>query len=203
MPEPLWSFANSINTKRARTMLSHTSFDAVLALVIAARVRAFNWRPFRQEKLRGCYRAEFLMEIKPNTYDAFFNSPVGLRAQYAISEEHGEAANRLILSGLHAKIFRFKRQSIFPTDMEVRWSLSAPQAKIWIDEDEVASQQGESEPQIIYQPWQQRSESGVGLLAPSGNRLIAFGGWLDPTKGIRNNPDKLYRSAEICATDYS
>lgn len=203
MSEPLWSFANSINTRRARLMLGHPSFNAVLTLVASARVSAFCWRPYRKEKLRGCYRAEFLLTVKPNTYGAFFNSPVGLRAQYAVSAEHGETANRLLLSRLYSKLQRFKRHIEFPTDDEVQWSLSAPQAKIWIDEDEVASQQGESEPQIIYERWQQQSESGVALLAPSGKNLIVFGGWLDPTKGIRNNPDKLYRSAEIHATGYS
>ena len=203
MSEPVWSFANSINTKRANAMLSHTSFDSVLALLGSAQVRAFNWRPYRQEKLRGCYRAEFLLKAKLNTYDAFFNSPVGLRAQYAVSEAHGETANRLILSKLQSKLLRFRRSEIHPSDIEVRWSLSAPQAKIWIDEDEVANQQGEFEAHLIYRRWQLQSESGVGLLAPCGNGLIVFGGWLDPEKGIRHNPDKLHRSAEIYETGYS
>jgi len=81
--------------------------------------------------------------------------------------------------------------------------LAGPQAKIWIDEDEESVQHGGTEAEILYPPWQQNSETGVGLLAPLGSRLIIMGGWVDATCVVRNNPDKNGRSSEIHETGYS
>ena len=203
MPEPLWSFTDSVPLVRAEALLSLVSFAAVLNHLRCARVAAFEWRKYREARLRGCHRAEFLLIVDVATYDEFFNAPVGLRAQYAIGEEHGEAATRLVLSMLEPKLLAFPRANTQPTEAEVRWSLAAPQAKIWIDEDEVAPQLGESNPRLLYPRWQQNSETGVGLLAPVGNRLIVFGGWLDSNDVVRNNPDKAGRRTEIGNTGYS
>lgn len=199
----MWSFANSVSADRARSLLSLGSFEVVLELLGSARVDAFAWSKYRGVKLQGCYRVEFLLIVESQAYDAFFNAPIGLRAQYAKSEEHGETATRRALSVLGTKLMAYPRPNARPTEAEVRWSLAAPQAKIWIDEGEVAAQLGESTPQLLYQRWEENSETGVGLLVPCGNRLIVCGGWLDSSSVVRNNPDKASPSTEIHTTGYS
>ncbi len=203
MPAPLWSFADSITVDRSKALLSIDSFDTILEQLCSARVEAFGWQRYTKAKLQGCHRAEFLLMVEAKTYDAFFNAPVGLRGQYALSEEHGEVATRLVLSKLESMLLAFPRPNGQPTEIEVRKSLAAPQAKIWIDEDEVGLQQWGSSPQLLYPRWQRNSEIGIGLLAPLGDRLIVSGGWLDSMEVVRDNPDKAGRSTDIHTTGYS
>lgn len=184
-------------------MLSFDSFESVLHLLGFSVVRGFAWQPFRDALLRGCYRAEFLLSVAPRTYDAFFNSPVGLRAQYAIDSDHGEAATRRVLSLLGPRLLSFGARASSVSDSLVRRSLAASQAKIWIDEAEVAVQMGKTTPDLVFPPWEQNSETGVGLLAPAGTQLIVMGGWLDANNVVRENPAKFGRSNEIHCTGFS
>lgn len=183
--------------------MSHSSFEAVQARLAAARVAAFIWEPYRGPELRGCHRASFLLDVSASTYDAFFNSPVGLRAQYALAPAHGEAANRRLLTVLAGKLLRRGLQEGAPGKERILWSLGASQAKIWIYEDEVQMQMGASEPAINYAPWAAASESGAGLLAPIGRQLQVMGGWLDQTGVVSLNPKKESRSFEIHRTGFS
>jgi hypothetical protein len=81
----LWSFTEQVAIERAAALASHGSFDEVLSLLRSARVIGFAWEPYRAAELRGTHRAEFLIQVSARGYDAFFNSPMGLRAQYALS----------------------------------------------------------------------------------------------------------------------
>ena len=184
-------------------MLKTASFESILKQLSSAEVMGFAWRPYREARLRGCNRAEFQLVVDAKAYDAFFNAPVGLRAQYAICEEQGEAATRRAISILEPKLLAFPRGAVGPSDDEIQWSLAAPQAKIWIDEDQESVQHGGTEPEILYPPWQQNSATGVGLLAPQGTRLIVMGGWIDAANVVHNNPDKSGRSSEIRETGFS
>ena len=200
---PRWSFVDSFPAERSDALLKTASFESILKHLSSAEVKGFAWRPYREAKLRGCNRAEFRLVVDPKTYDAFFNAPIGLRGQYANCEEQGEAATRRAISILEPKLLAFQRGAVGPSDDEIQWSLAAPQAKIWIDEDEEPVQHGGTEPEILYPPWQQNSETGVGLLAPQGTRIIVMGGWIDATNVVRNNPDKNGRSSEIRTTGFS
>ena len=82
-------------------------------------------------------------------------------------------------------------------------SLRAIEAKVWIYESEVESQLGEEHPAILYAPWAESSETGVGLLAPVGTFLEVKGGWLDRQGKERRNPVKSNRSNEIREFGYS
>lgn len=199
----LWSFTEQVPQVRVKRLMSHTSFEAVQARVAAARVTAFVWEPYRGPELRGCHRASFLLDVSASTYDAFFNSPVGLRAQYALTPAHGEAANRRLLTVLAGKLLRRGLQAEAPGIEMLLWSLGASQAKIWIYEDEVQLQMGTSEPAIDYVRWAARSESGIGVLAPVGRQLQVMGGWLDQAGVVTSNPKKESRSLEIHRTGFS
>ena len=91
-----------------------------------------------------------------------------------------------------------------PTQAEIQWSLCGAQAKVGIDEKEAESQLGAIEPQILYEPWQVVSESGVGLLAPRATRLEVKGAWVRATNGkVEVDPGKQERSNEIHLFGYS
>lgn len=197
MTARLWSFSSTLPQKRSEALLSFQSFEVIVELLSAATVTSFTWELFRKEALRGCNRACFLIEATPEAYDAFFNSPVGLRAQYALSPMHGEAANRRLLASFESRLLSFKRDSALPVAEAIHWSLCAPEAKIWIHEKEVELQLGGEEPEILYPPWAQCSESGVGLLAPCGRKLEVMGGWLSQSGLVVPNPEKATRSRDI------
>lgn len=147
--------------------------------------------------------AAFLLEVSTDTYDAFFNSPAGYRGQYALSVAHGEAANRAFfaLQGEHLLAFALKNSEISVD--RLRASLGATDAKVWIYEPEVERQLGRDVREIIFSPWQQASEGGVGLLAPVGTKLEIKGGWIDPHGAERRDPIKAERSDEIHRLGYS
>lgn len=197
MTARLWSFAPAFPQRRSEALVSYHTFETIVDLLSTATVTSLTWEPFKKEALRGCSRACFLIEVTPEAYDAFFNSPVGLRAQYALSPMHGEAANRRLLASLESRLLSFKRASALPAAEAILWSLCAPEAKIWIHEKEVELQLGGDEPQILYPPWERCSESGVGLLAPYGRKLEVMGGWLSQAGLVVPNPEKATRSRDI------
>ena len=187
---------------RSRRLLDVADFDEVLHMLSGAKVVGFRWKAFDDVRLAGCHRAEFRLRLEPAAYDAFFNSPVGIRGQYARSAAHGEAANRRAISLLHPMLVAFDK-SAATSASHIEWSLCGSQAKIWIDEDEVADQLGQTEPQIVYQPWSSNSESGVGLLAPRGTLLEVKGVWLS-SEGIPTlDPAKSGRGKDIEREGYT
>lgn len=128
----LWQFGESVGADRARQMLGYSSFDEVIALLSTAEIVAFAWEPFQSERLNGCNRAAFLLQVSTEGYDAFFNFPVGYRAQYAVSIGTGEAANRALLARLAVQLFTFSTAKNLVSDVLVRASLRGADAKVWI-----------------------------------------------------------------------
>ena len=91
----LWSFHPSLPLERREALLAWTSFENIVgALMFEASVAAFVWDSFKGPELPRCRRAEFLLHVPSYVYDAFFNSPAGYRAQFALSPQLGSAANR-------------------------------------------------------------------------------------------------------------
>lgn len=200
---PTWQFTNAVDASRAKRLFELSEFSKVVALVAKAHVTDFAWEPFANVSLAGCNRASFLLKVTPETYDAFFNSPVGYRAQFAKSPAEGEAANRNLLNTLAPMLLTFSATRQLAPQREVAASLRAGEAKIWILESEVESQMGDECPAIQYAPWIEASESGVGLLAPVGTLLEVKGGWLDRAGKERRNPAKTSRSRDIFEAGYS
>ena len=200
---PLWTFAAEVGADRADRLLGIPDFEHVLQLLDTATVVSLQWKAFENERLRGCHRAEYKLHVHPNLYDAVFNAPVGLRGQYARSAAHGESANRRAVSRLTPTLLAFDALRSDVPQSDIEWSLCGAQAKIWIDENEVQSQLGGIEPQIIYAPWAANSDSGVGLLAPRGTCLEVKGAWLSAAGTIVTDPAKISRSEEIHHAGYS
>lgn len=171
-------------------------------MVLRGRVEHFAWEHPNDAALNGCQRAIFRLRVDEGTYDDFFNSPVGYRAQFALSTSAGCDANVELLDALEPVLIRFARLEVQATDRIV-WSLRGPDAKIWIDESEVEGQLGQTVEQILYEPWRLKSLDGAGLLAPLGQRLEVKGAWVDAFGQFRPNPKKAQRAEEIHSVGFS
>jgi hypothetical protein len=191
-----WGFHDAVTTERQTMLATYERFENIVAgLILAASVAKAIWEPFGETRLRGCHRAAFLLAVPPWLYDAFFNSPVGYRAQYAQSVELGERKNREVLDALEARLL-----ASWSADggMELaRASLGGAAAKIWINESEVEKHLFEDTPEIDFGPWHLATENGAGLRAPVGTQLVVCGGWIDSSGRERLDSDKLKRSQEI------
>ena len=197
-----WSFTVQVPIDRARRLLALKTFDHIVDLVRNSVVTGFAAEPFRDLRLKGCERAVFQLTTQEDVYDLFFNSPVGYRGQYADSERAGEVANRVVIDVLQPSLLSIAARSSRPCKW-VAESLIGTQAKIWIDEDEVAAQLGRGTPDIRFDTWQEHSDSGVGLLAPLGTKLEIKGAWVDEGGKERVDPQKLGRASEIHLTGFS
>lgn len=200
---PEWQFGAAVDTGRAARLFSYPDFDSVALLLNGAAVEGFSWERFDGETLRGCSRASFLLRVSSEAYDAFFNSPAGYRGQFAASVAAGEEANRVLLTLFEARLIAYAEDRSSVPRLLLSDSLRAAQAKFWIYERDFQPQLGASAPEIIFAPWQQHSEDGVGLLAPLGTRLEVKSGWLSSDGVERLDPLKLGRSEEIHRTGFS
>lgn len=200
---PLWQFGTSVEHQRTERLLHFASFDDVVWLLHDATITHFVWESFTDKRLKGCNRATFLLRVSPNAYDAFFNSPVGYRAQYAMGTSTGEQANRQILSSLEQRLLAFALADGQQYKLLILGSLRASQAKIWIYEQEVEDQLGEQKAAILYQPWLKSSLDGAGLLAPIGQQLEVKGGWVNPQGNECVDPAKATRSQDIHDVGFS
>lgn len=199
----IWSFAESVGAERRERLLSYGGFDEIKQMIGASEVTAVTWEQFSGELLKGCGRASFLLRVSTEAYDAFFNSPVGYRAQFAIDIGMGEHANRRLLTTLEKRLIAFARAHSSIPEQRLVASLRGEEAKVWIHESEVEAQLGDDCPAILYPPWQHATDSGVGLLAPVGKEITVCGGWLDAQGNAHRNPLKAHRSEEIHRIGYS
>ncbi|KAA0997884.1 hypothetical protein FVF58_47090 [Paraburkholderia panacisoli] len=200
---PIRHFAETIKADRRERLLSYGSFDEIERMIAASEATAVTWEPFSGELLKGCHRASFLLRVSIEAYDAFFNSLVGYRAQFAISIGMGEQANRRLLATLEPRLIVFGLARSGTLENQLVASLRGEEAKLWIDESEVETQLGEDCAAILYPRWLRNTENGVGLLAPYGEKLVVCGGWLDAQGNAHKNPLKAHRSEEIHNTGYS
>jgi hypothetical protein len=202
MCKPIWTFHASITETRRRQLINLCSFENIVGgLILCAEMLAFRPAKGQIVELSGCTRAEFLLKVPPFLYDAFFNSPVGYRAQYALDVSRGERKNRELIDALRAKLLACTSgQADF---VRIESSIDASQAKIWIDEDEVQNHYLDDSPEIDFPRWLENSEGGAGPRAPLGSRLVVCGGWIDQSGAQRLNPYKQMRSRQIHDAGFS
>ncbi len=196
----LWSFGAHVCPQRAERLLSLPSFENVIGQFRPTMPVRLVWEKPRNAFLEGCERASFLLEVSEDTYDAFFNSPVGYRAQYARSISAGLQANRKFLDAMWVFMYS-SAWTKGGVDLErIEASLTGYDAKVWILESEVSAQMGRYVSDILYEPWMQRSTDGAGLLAPVGKKIEVLGAWIDGNDNERRDPLKAHRATEIHET---
>ena len=199
----LWTFTDEVTPARQIALLSYSDYTEIINQLLQAEVQAFTWEKFLGPELRGCERAVFRLRVNVPVYDAFFNSPVGYRAQYASSPNIGYAASHRLLDAVETSLLRFALKVGTDRLDSVKWSLRAPQSKIWIDEEEVQLQLGSDKRAIEFDLWSQNSIDGAGLLAPVGTLLEVKGGWIDMRDATQVNLKKASRNEDIHFTGYS
>lgn len=198
-----WQFTDTVLSARATRLRSWLSFDDIVSQLLTSSIEGFWWEPFLSAELKGCHRASFTMKVSSTTYDAFFNSPVGYRAQYASSPTNGEAANRKLIDALGPLLLRASEGQTQVEPSRLMASLRAFEAKIWIVETEVEDQLSDSRPAIAYPPWEFDCPDGQGLRAPVGTMLEVKGGWLDSDGNECRNSRKVHRSLQIFKAGFS
>jgi len=208
---PLWEFTEFVPMERRDRLTSVPSFDDVIGRVVCGTVNFFAAEPRCNPPCVGCFRAFFKIKIRECDYDAFFNSPVGYRAQYCIDPGNGESENRRLIDSLTSACLNYahgREPNHFPGNL-VAASLRGVDAKIWIKEKDLPVT---DEIHISYPPWVAKvhaAESGTiadqaarakalaGVHAPVGTHLELKGAWVD-SEGLEcRDPAKAARAIEI------
>jgi len=191
-----------VSPERQQRLLSVANFDEVIQRLLDGAITSFEIEP------RGeLGRVFFGLSVTEETYDTFFNSPSGYRAQYCLGASRGEKQNQKLMCALTQVCLNYSEKwskQTFPPKRIVA-SLSGAGAKMWITESDLPDV---DEVHINYGPWVQkahrattgttadraaRANAGAGVLAPVGTQLEIKGAWvfqnctewLDPKKALR------------------
>jgi hypothetical protein len=211
MSAPLWTFSDEIVTERRAALAAVPNFSSIVDRIAGASIESFWAEPREAAPCLGTHRAIFDLLLERADYDAFFNSPVGYRAQYCIEIENGKAQNRRVLDALRPRLLDFAERSRTGGFGKQRLSasLDAVDAKVWINEAEVAKVEGIH---ILYEPWlaklqsadvgsaterNSRESAEIGLRAPAGQRLEVKGGWVTLAGVECRDPAKARRAEDI------
>src|SRR4051812_29415330 len=109
MSHSLWSFSSAVSETRQRKLFSVSGFAEVLMRISMGIIESFGVEPRKNPPCVGTHRAVFRLKVRPLDYDAFFNSPVGYRAQYCIAVEQGQRCNRQLIDALTPKCLVFAK----------------------------------------------------------------------------------------------
>src|SRR5688572_11234282 len=115
-PEVTWGFHSAVPIERATRLLSWQTYAEIIERLSSCVIAPLWWEAGRDLILLGSNRASFELTVDTETFDAFFNAPVGYRGQYARSQTHGEAANRLVLDTLTDRLLDRAAESPIPRD---------------------------------------------------------------------------------------
>ena len=146
-----WDTLNMPASRRAYLDKGISFEDIAASTVIEAQILKTWIRPLETPPKHGPKNFRqvcFLIRVCKQTYDLFYNAPDGLRGRYWQSPDMGFLATRYLIDALRQKLLRFAEENppkIDPpkknigemTVKEVRASLDAPSAKVWVrDKDE-------------------------------------------------------------------
>lgn len=193
-----WKFAAGFDVGRRRALEAWESFEAVTTAVVSeAKDREVRQEACLTRNIPPAARIAVVFSVSHATFDAFYNSPVGYRAQFLIDPDHGQAANaRLIaqLAGEFALQWPIDPLLEPMTPANIMHSLCCPSAKIWIHEDHLGSRVGGL---LDVDKWRAAAASGVhkarlGLEAPTGFTLELKGAFVD-SHGNEYVPDNKRR----------
>lgn len=139
VPIDVWRLSPDLDDRRQR-LLDAVTPPALLAKVAADAMEAAEsssirlcWQESTDEGRKGYFRLLAQVPLTEATFDQLFNGNAGYRAQYYLSPEEGVLFNREVLEALEPAIVETynKEPMAAPLD-QVRSSLLAPHAKIWV-----------------------------------------------------------------------
>ena len=205
---PLWEFTQFVSKERRDKMLALTSFDEVIAQVIKGSIEEFELQTHSAFEYRRIF---FRINVGKTAYDAFFNSPVGIRAQYCMDAETGLKQNRRLIEVLRPFCLIAIRVKCGDSHLEQQasTSLSGVDAKVWINDKDWPRS---DELHINYAPWVTKAKNAregtmaeraartyaeTGVLAPENTHIELKGGWLTRDNHEWRDPSKAQRAQQI------
>ena len=103
VPRDEWRLHGCVDGSRRKRLLRSTGFEKIIKQIITQTAKnvqpLFHKRSAYRNKT-GFYRIKVCINISPVLVDLFHNSRCGYRAQYYLSEENGECANRYTIMSL-------------------------------------------------------------------------------------------------------
>ena len=205
---PLWDFTESVPEDRREKMLALRSFEEVIAQVTAGSIDGFKFEPHSTFEYDRIF---FRINVGRTAYDAFFNSPVGIRAQYCMDPQNGLKQNRRLIEVLRPYCLKAIRDKHADASLKERASISllGVDAKVWINDKDWPDSDGIH---INYIPWinkanraregtmterAARAYAETGILAPVNTHIELKGAWLTKGNLEWRDPSKALRAEEI------
>ena len=201
-----WDYSDRLTNARKQRLLTARPYAALLAaLVESARIVEYRREEARSPHLRGTKRAHFVLSVKTELYDQFFNGPTGYRAQYALSTEAGEKANLMAIEALTPILEQYLAR-VVPDEQE--WAMSSlalTQSKVWIAESEPSARLALSADDgvLMFHRWRTHAPDKRGITAPIGRILEVKGGWMAPYGTEVIDPCKSCRAVNIHRFGYA
>ena len=180
------------------------SFESVLDRIVEE-IKSIHVRVChgKEPGLTESRRPVFSFEVSQNTFDAFFNSPVGYRAQYLADPETGQAANGRLMKRLLPKVIAVAPSAFADPalhESEIALSLIAASSKVWVHEDYFPFQSLTVD--LAISNWLAEANVGTqkakwGLCAPQGSMLQIKGAFIDHFGNEIVHTKKVGRRFEI------
>ena len=204
---PLWDFTEFVPQDRREKMMALTSFEDVIEQLTAGSIDRIEFEPRGNSEHRRIF---FKVCVGKTAYDAFFNSPIGYRAQYCMDIENGLKQNRRLMEALTPLCLKaIEEKGDTYLRKEVLMSLLGTDAKVWINDKDWPDL---DEIHINYAPWvakvknaregtmaerAARTNAEIGVLAPENTHIEIKGAWLTPDNHVWRDPSKAQRAQEI------
>lgn len=228
MTEPSWTFsAEAVSPNRLRYLTQPITFDEIIRRIFnEMQITRYIIDPAKHNKnlvALGCRRPVFKIKVSSQTYDIFFNSPWGYRAQFYQDADDGRAKNKLLIEAILEKLLTYAEKSSTLDDLgkqlspkQLLKSLLHHSAKIWIDEycfdcrfqllEEILNPRWLEIARTVHQEMERsrKEETNAyekraiwGVRAPVGATLEVKGAWLDLGDNETESDDKKRRHLDI------
>ena len=178
-----WQLSDTVEPNRKTLLLSSSPEEVLKQLVSCVQELVGQDVSFEQadrtfEGWEDSARFKFVISLKEkDLYDQFFNGRAGIRAQYFLSVEEGVLFNKMVVDEL-AKVIVPK---LAPDIQEkAERSLKGPQAKIWIDRDNIAFNEA-PENQLLVK-WCTQHPYGNKIPLPDKPALLLMGSFYSEKK---------------------
>jgi hypothetical protein len=133
-----WEFVDEFNNARRQRLEAVGSFGEIIERIEEEMTSVTIEIEPGHPDLEGCLRPAYAFAVLPDTFDAFFNSPEGYRAQYLRGPVFGDAANRSLIDAISDRLLEIEPSPATQHEMAYGGrvdSLKGYSAKVWIYEE--------------------------------------------------------------------
>ena len=216
-----WDFSPSyVVEDRLSYLREEIDFGWLVRTIRAeSRVTDFKIEPAENPDLGGSTRPVFQLEIKPKTFDLFYNSPWGYRGRYCLGVVNGLQCNQQLLASLVDPLLDFARKYARVNDVEIdaiHKSLKLPTAKVWVDEGQIDLKNCSLREELLHPEWirharearaerdakrtptpKEKANAIFGVRATCGRILDVKGAWVTKAGDEVVDEDKKHRAEHI------